>query len=213
MVKITEIFYSIQGEIDVGKPAIFIRFSGCNLIACNKACDFCDSLYAEAQYKNMSIDEIVEEVKKYKCKNVVITGGEPLFHLNDLREVSMALRELNYNIDLETNGTLFDFDVIWNFDNINCSPKKQMINKEILLNIYKVNSRFKFVYENKDDLWWEVILKELKIEPEFVYIMPEGKTREEQLEKMSEIIEYCKKQGYNFTPRLQTIVWNNTQGV
>ena len=71
MYKINEIFYSIQGEgINAGVPAVFIRFSGCNL-----SCPFCDTEHGEGNM--MTADDIVAEVKKYPARLAVVTGGEP----------------------------------------------------------------------------------------------------------------------------------------
>ena len=71
MRKINEIFYSLQGEgYHTGTPAIFVRFSGCNL-----KCDFCDTQHEEG--KMMTDDEIIAEVKKNTAVTVVLTGGEP----------------------------------------------------------------------------------------------------------------------------------------
>lgn len=71
MKKINEIFYSLQGEgFHVGTPAVFVRFSGCNL-----KCEFCDTHHEEGVM--MSDEEIVEKVCQYPCKTVILTGGEP----------------------------------------------------------------------------------------------------------------------------------------
>lgn len=71
MKKINEIFYSLQGEgFHVGTPAVFVRFSGCNL-----KCEFCDTRHEEGVM--MSDEEIVEKVCQYPCKTVILTGGEP----------------------------------------------------------------------------------------------------------------------------------------
>ena len=71
MSKINEIFYSLQGEgYHTGMPAVFIRFSGCNL-----KCSFCDTRHEEGVL--MSDDEIIAEVRKYPAVTVILTGGEP----------------------------------------------------------------------------------------------------------------------------------------
>lgn len=75
MRKINEIFYSLQGEgYHTGTPAVFIRFSGCNL-----KCPFCDTQHEEGRW--MSDKEILEEVGKYPAATVILTGGEPPFGL------------------------------------------------------------------------------------------------------------------------------------
>ena len=71
MRKINEIFYSLQGEgFHTGTPAVFVRFSGCNL-----KCSFCDTNHEEGQW--MSDEEIIRKVVCYPARMVVLTGGEP----------------------------------------------------------------------------------------------------------------------------------------
>ena len=73
--KVNEIYYSIQGESSyTGKPCIFIRLTYCNL-----RCSYCDSEYTFYEGFDMSINEILKDIKKYSCKLVEVTGGEPLF--------------------------------------------------------------------------------------------------------------------------------------
>ena len=74
MIKINEIFYSIQGESSMsGMPCIFIRLTYCNL-----RCSYCDTEYSFHEGKDMSIDDILKKIKNYNCKLVEVTGGEPL---------------------------------------------------------------------------------------------------------------------------------------
>ena len=74
MLKINEIFYSIQGESSFnGMPCIFIRLTYCNL-----RCSYCDTEYAFYEGKDMSIQDIIHEIQQYDCKLVEVTGGEPL---------------------------------------------------------------------------------------------------------------------------------------
>jgi 7-carboxy-7-deazaguanine synthase len=103
--KISEIFYSIQGEgKHTGIPTLFIRLSGCNL-----QCNYCDTRYALENGHTMSEQEIVEEVKKYWSNNkplwVCITGGEPL--LQDIRFLIDILKTEGFKIQVESNGTVF----------------------------------------------------------------------------------------------------------
>ncbi|HDL10178.1 MAG TPA: 7-carboxy-7-deazaguanine synthase QueE [Candidatus Omnitrophica bacterium] len=100
--RITEIFYSIQGEgIYVGYPQVFVRFSGCNL----ENCRFCDTPGRE--YKEMDIQELIEYIiaidKNYH--SISLTGGEPLLQI-DFLERFLEVFNTNHRIYLETNGTL-----------------------------------------------------------------------------------------------------------
>ena len=100
--KVNEIFLSIEGEGKrAGLPAVFVRFFGCNC-----SCSYCDSVYAckGNDYKEMSIDEIINEVEKYQCNNVTTTGGEPLIH-QDINQFLQELIDNGYDVNVETNGT------------------------------------------------------------------------------------------------------------
>jgi 7-carboxy-7-deazaguanine synthase len=100
--RILEIFYSIQGEgKDQGKPAIFIRFAGCNL-----DCKWCDTPGSHDPGKQMDLTGILEEAGKFPCKNICITGGEPLLQLPGLLDLLGELCSRGYSVGIETNGTI-----------------------------------------------------------------------------------------------------------
>lgn len=117
---IQEIFATFQGEgIYTGFPSIFVRLGGCNL-----ACTFCDTEFDS--YKNLSLEKVLEKVKKLSHKNgklthnlVVITGGEP-FRQNLIPLCKRLLKD-GFKVQIETNGTLFQ-DLPKAVD-IVCSPK------------------------------------------------------------------------------------------
>lgn len=210
--KISEIFSSLQGEIDQGMPVVFIRLSGCNLIREGKACKFCDSLYAE-EGKIINEEDILKEVLNYKCNNVVITGGEPMIQKESVFKLTQLLNKEKKSVDIETNGSIFDKRMKV-FRKINCSPKKQMIKNEVLSELVKLkNSRFKFVYESSEEKWWEQIIQDNAIPSDKVWIMPEGKTKQEQLERMKEVFEYCQNKRYNMSSRLHVLTFDNRRGV
>ena len=99
--KINEIFYSIQGEGNwTGLPNIFIRTSGCNL-----RCSYCDTKYAYDTFKEIKIIKIIDEIRKYNCKKVCITGGEPLLQKDMIKLVDELIKN-NYNVSIETNGSI-----------------------------------------------------------------------------------------------------------
>lgn len=113
MRKVNEIFYSIQGEgYYSGTPAIFLRFSGCNI-----TCPFCDT--AHHTYILMSEEEIVEKIRQYPASHVVITGGEPGLQITST--LIDKLHEAGKFVQIETNGTLA---LPTNIDWVTCSPKK-----------------------------------------------------------------------------------------
>lgn len=102
MIKLIEIFCSIQGESShIGYPCIFIRFAECNL-----RCSYCDTQYSYKANYSMDIENILDEVRKYyPVKLVEITGGEPLLQA-ELNNLITALLDNDYEVLLETNGSL-----------------------------------------------------------------------------------------------------------
>ena len=102
--KVTEIFASIQGEGRyIGRPTTFVRLSGCNL-----RCSWCDTKYAYADGRQMTVAEVVKEVRRLGLRNVCITGGEPLLQAKELRGLLKQLRSAGCETVLETNGTIYD---------------------------------------------------------------------------------------------------------
>lgn len=112
MRKINEIFYSLQGEgFYTGTPAVFIRFSGCNL-----KCPFCDTQHEEGVM--MSDGEILAEVQKYPAAMVILTGGEPSLWIDE--SLVSQLHALGKYVCIETNGTrCLPAGIDW----VTCSPK------------------------------------------------------------------------------------------
>lgn len=110
--RVNEIFYSLQGEGRfTGHPAVFIRLSGCNL-----ACPFCDTSHQEG--REMTADDIIEEIKGYPARHAVVTGGEPGLQLTE--EFVERLHREGYFVQVETNGTV---EIPETVDWITCSPK------------------------------------------------------------------------------------------
>ena len=105
---VNEIFYSIDGEgRRAGCASVFVRLAGCNL-----RCNYCDTAYA-LFFKDgteMDVSEIITKIEKYSCKNITITGGEPLIH-NECKTLIKSLWENGYDIVVETNGSVSIMDV------------------------------------------------------------------------------------------------------
>lgn len=153
LIKINEIFYSIQGESSkVGLPCIFVRLTFCNL-----RCSYCDTEYSFYEGKDFSIDEILTEIKKYKCNLVEITGGEPLLQEESL-ELMKILCDNNYEVMLETSGSLSIENVdkrvkiILDFK----TPSSKMEKKNYYENVkfLKPIDEVKFVIGNREDFEW-----------------------------------------------------------
>ena len=99
--RITEIFYSLQGETSrIGLPTVFIRLTGCPL-----RCTYCDTAYAFTGGQNISISDILGKVAEHAPHYVTVTGGEPLAQKNCL-PLMRALCDAGYEVSLETGGAL-----------------------------------------------------------------------------------------------------------
>jgi len=153
MLKINEIYYSIQGESSkTGLPCVFVRLTYCNL-----RCSYCDSEYAFYDGNEMTIDAIIDQVKKYNCRLVEITGGEPLFQ-EECFELMKQLCEEGFDVMLETGGSF----AIQNIDkrvmiilDLKC-PSSKMMKKNLYENLdyIKQSDEIKFVIGSLEDYKW-----------------------------------------------------------
>ena len=173
---INEIFYSLQGEgLYSGRAAVFVRLAGCSM-----GCAWCDTKYASKINSVLTPQHILEEVKKYNCPLVIITGGEPC--QQDLSALLSLLNKNGFEIHLETNGSV-DIDTSL----IKCltvSPKKNPNE-----NMLKKADAIKCVIDEEADSAKVALsyLKYLKKGAEF-FIQPEG-NKQENIEKCLNLIK------------------------
>jgi len=151
--RITEIFYSLQGESKtVGLPTIFIRLTGCPL-----RCQYCDTEYAFKGGEWWGFDLIISEVKKYNTPYITVTGGEPLAQ-KGVFELLKQLCDLNYKVSLETSGALdvqsVDPRVIKIMDLKTPSSNEESKNNYSNLKFITKNDQIKLVICNRDDYEW-----------------------------------------------------------
>ena len=237
-----EIFFSIQGEgKNLGLPSIFVRTSLCNL-----HCIWCDTDYTwnwqgtrfahlndrlpgyekfdiKAVVAELPIGEVANLVQQYPCRNVVLTGGEPMMQQEQLTTL-MAELGSGYWFEVETNGTIAPtpaFDA--RINQYNVSPKLANSNNPKKLRekagpyrffAHSPKAHFKFVVAQPADLE-EVLglIERYAIPAEKVYLMPEGTSGPSLAEKQSWLIEVCKAHGFRFTTRLHILVYGNRRGV
>lgn len=240
-----EIFYSIQGEgKSLGKPSIFIRLSLCNLycVWCDtdytwnwEGTDFIHSKDKNSSYKKFIKEDcliqipnsaIIEELKKYNCNNVVVTGGEPMVQLKELTLLLKELKESknSYYIEIETNGTLKptgsidalidQYNVSVKLSNSKVKIEERYVEDAVLFFAGSDKSNFKFVIDSPDDLNETVELQtKYKIDSAKIYLMPQGTNPSQLNEKQQWLVEQCKKYGFNYTDRLHIRIYGNKRGV
>ena len=212
MIKINEIYLSVQGESShTGLPCVFVRLTGCNL-----RCVWCDTAYAFHEGKNQSIDQTLKDVKNFGINLVEITGGEPLMQ-EDVYPLMEELLENGYKVMLETGGSLslgkVPRDVIKILD-LKC-PGSGEHNKNNLdnLKLLAPHDEVKFVIlDRRDYEWSRELIKKYKInETASILFSPVyGKL------ELKEMVKWILKD--RLPVRLQTqlhkVIWSKeTQGV
>jgi 7-carboxy-7-deazaguanine synthase len=221
-------FLSVQGEgVNAGTPSVFLRTYFCNL-----TCTWCDSKYtwlnqnqskAGLDYRLMTAEAVVDEVKGFGCGHLVVTGGEPLLHQRQLAPILSRLKTEGMYIEVETNGTFAPsaemLDVV---DCFNVSPKTSNSAVERKLRLREDPLRalasskktwFKFVVSDlKDVAEVEDLIAEFSIPRDRVMLMPEGTEQTKLMEKSRWLVDVCKEHGFRFAPRLHILLFGNKRG-
>jgi len=227
--KVSELFYSIQGEGKlVGVPSVFVRTSGCNL-----RCSFCDTPYAswEPEGEELSVDEIVQRVGEYGARHVVLTGGEPMI-MAEIVELCERLKGRGHHLTMETAATVYKEVRI---DLASLSPKlanstphdreggrfaaaheRRRMNVPVVQRFIGASPEFqlKFVVSGEDDLA-EIrgVLGRLRgWTPADVLLMPEGTDAGTLDARAGWVSEVCKREGFRFCPRLHVHLYGNKRG-
>lgn len=227
--RISEVFYSIQGEGKlVGVPSVFVRASGCNL-----RCVWCDTPYAswDPEGEQQSVDEIARQAVTFGAKHTVVTGGEPMI-MPDVVELCAKLREAGQHITIETAATVFRPLAL---DLASLSPKlsnstphareggrfaasheKLRLNFEVIQQFIDHSPAFqlKFVVANEMDLREidDILSKLRNVQPDDVLLMPEGIDTLTLRSRAPWIADVCKRTGFRYCPRLHVELFGNRRG-
>ncbi len=224
--QINEIFKSIQGEgPNFGKPAIFLRTAQCNL-----KCTWCDTKYTwdwknydyAKEVKEMTIEEIKEQLMDLEIKHLVITGGEPLLQQDDLADLLSFLKP-DFYVEIETNCTILPNKMLTDLvDQWNVSPKTE--NSGNPLELYEndecyyffanqENCFFKYVVENESDIpEIKKFVAKYNIPENRVQLMTQASTKEEISAREKSISELAKANNFLFSPRLHVAMWGAQRG-
>ena len=232
--RIAELFRSLQGEgFLTGTSSVFVRFSGCNL-----SCRYCDTPFASKQPEgeDISLERVIEQICERNCRNVVITGGEPMLFA-DIVPLCDALNRLDYHITIETAATV---DRPVQCDLMSISPKlanstptaadsssapkscksfglsgfarRHELTRHAPQVVHRLlrdyQYQMKFVVDNIEDCHdVEVYLREFpEVDRRRVMLMPQGTEQKVLEEKARWLLPYCHEHGLVFCPRRQ-IEW------
>lgn len=207
--RITEIFYSLQGETrTVGIPTVFVRLTGCPL-----RCQYCDTAYAFKGGDWLTLEEILHQVATYNPTHVTVTGGEPLAQKNCLTLLSQ-LCDAKYEVSLETSGALdvakVDPRVIKVIDIK--TPGSGEVHRNLFENIVHIlpHDQIKFVICNKEDYEWsKQIIADYQINLPQILFSPSY----EQLpaEQLADWI-LADRLNVRFQLQLHKILWGDVRG-
>ncbi|MUG31910.1 7-carboxy-7-deazaguanine synthase QueE [Psychrobacter sanguinis] len=151
--RMTEIFYSLQGEaLTAGLPTVFVRLTGCPL-----RCVYCDTTYSFTGGERLSLEAIMADIAQYPCKRICLTGGEPLAQPNAIPLMQRLLDE-GYEISLETAGALSVADVPAAVSKVMDikTPSSGESDKNLWSNLEYLtqHDQLKFVIMNRSDYDW-----------------------------------------------------------
>jgi 7-carboxy-7-deazaguanine synthase len=223
-----EIFHSIQGEgIFAGRPAVFLRLALCNL-----ACVWCDTRYTwdwghydrEKETVALPAADAEAAVRRFGCRSLVVTGGEPLLQQTDLVPLLQRLKAGGYWIEVETNGTVLPEEGLPGVvDHWSVSPKlassgnpPSSREKPEAYRLFSGLSscHFKYVVDQPEDMM-EVrrLAGGYGIPPDRIILMPQAGESAALLEKSRWLADICMSEGFLFSTRLQVLLWGNRRGV
>lgn len=213
MLKVNEIYFSVQGESTyAGLPCVFVRLTFCNL-----RCTYCDTEYAFYDGKDLTIPEIVEEIRKYDCKLVEITGGEPLVQMEECLGLMKQLCDEDFEVLIETGGSLSIKDIdqrVKIIMDLKC-PSSGMEKKNLYenINFLKPLDELKFVIGSREDYDWTIsTIKKYNLENKCKILFSVVFGKLEPVQLVNWILE--DKLNVRFQLQMHKFIWHHeTKGV
>jgi len=208
--RITEIFYSLQGEAArAGLPTVFVRLTGCPL-----RCVWCDTTYSFTGGEPASIESVLAEVAKYPVRQVCVTGGEPLSQKDCLPLLS-ALSDAGYDVSLETSGALdiapVDPRVSRIMDLKAPDSGESAKNRWENLAALQPRDEIKIVIASRADFEWaRQVLREHRLD----HLCPVLLSPAQGLVEARALAEWILEDGLNvrFQMQLHKLLWGNIKG-
>ncbi len=208
--RITEIFYSLQGESNtVGLPTVFIRLTGCPL-----RCTYCDTAYAFTGGERISITDIVAQTATYGTKYVTVTGGEPLAQVGCIELIEQLLAS-GFFVSLETSGALDVSKVdaravkVLDFK----TPSSGELSKNLYQNIdfLTIQDQIKFVIGTEEDYEWsKELVAKYKLDERFEVLFSPVMGLQNPTELAEKILR--DKLQVRFQIQLHKLLWDDAQG-
>lgn len=208
--RITEIFYSLQGESNtVGIPTVFIRLTGCPL-----RCTYCDTAYAFTGGEKITLADIVKQTATYGTKYVTVTGGEPLAQVACI-DLIKELLDAGFIVSLETSGALDVSKVdkrtvkVLDFK----APSSGELSKNLYQNIdfLTAKDQIKFVIGNDEDYEWsKKLVEEHKLNDRCQILFSPVMGIQNPTELAEKILR--DKLQVRFQVQLHKLLWDNAQG-
>lgn len=208
--RITEVFYSLQGEsTKLGLPTVFIRLTGCPL-----RCQYCDTAYAFHGGELQQLDDLLRQVKQYACRHVCLTGGEPLAQPAAIPLLRLLCDE-GFEVSLETSGArtleMVDPRVMIVMDLK--TPGSGECEKNLFSNLpyLKKTDQIKFVLCNREDYEWAChCISEHQLDKQAEILFSPSWKELEPATLANWIIE--DKIKVRFQIQMHKILWNDTPG-
>lgn len=212
--KISEIFFSIQGEgVEIGLPTVFVR-----LFACDLRCTWCDSMYAVegSDFKNVTIEEVRTEIEKFNCNTVCFTGGEPLIQKKELEILGKDLIGDGYKIVLETSGHKEPPPIFWTDScliSMDCKCPSSQMEKRMDFELFeklRPKDQLKFIIQDEADYEYaKEILRKYQIRSNIVFQPVYGTS----LDWLAGRVLEDKLENIRVLPQLHKIIWGERSGV
>ncbi len=209
--KLTEIFYSLQGESNTsGWPTIFIRLTGCPL-----RCQYCDTAYAFTGGEWFSQDEVIEELKQYKTPYITVTGGEPLAQKASISLMNRLCDE-GYKVSLETSGAYtvanVDSRVVKVVDLKTPDSEESHRNDYNNIDLLSPEDQVKFVICSRGDYDWAVeTMKKYALNEKCTVLFSPSKSEVDATQLADWILE--DQLPVRYQVQLHKILWGDKEGV
>lgn len=200
---LSEYFSSFQGEGKfTGAYCLFLRFSECNF-----RCSFCDTSDRLGKINHqLELEEILELLKEFGHRRVVITGGEPLLYPEHLQSLQIALDKLPIAVEVETNGALSLKDSLGGMSNWNFNISPKVWNADAYEQLFRPRKRiYKFPLSPENYEATVGFIDRFQIDREEIYVMPLSATKKEYEQRVNFVCEKAIAHRWNFSTRLQLL--------